>query len=351
MDIYILDGTNGIADIIDTFQSVIWTMQYSGLGDFELVLPGTAENVRRLPRGTLLVREEDAHGGSFVNVMRVESRAMAFDVDAGWTLTLSGKGLKSLLRQRVIWTQYNSTGNLEEGIRQVVTDNAVSPATAGRAIPNLILDSAIGDTTEADFQVMGENLGDWLESICGANSLGWDIYITGGKFVFTIYKGADHTYDGVNPVVFSPEYDNLITATYEEDGEKYANCAVVGGEGEGTSQRLAYVGSETGLNRWETFIDASSVSSNGEIITLQTYMAMLQTYGETELAKLKQSEKFSGQVEQNDMYRLGVDYDLGDLVQIDNGIISAQSRVTEIIYAEDENGLSLVPTFGTWEDD
>ena len=351
MDIYILDGVNGIADIIDTFQSVIWTMQYSGMGDFELVLPGTVENVRRLQKGALLVRDEDAHGDTFANVMRIESRRLDFDVDNGWTLTISGKGLKSLLRQRVIWTQYNSTGNLEAGIRQVITDNAVEPSDSARGIPYLILDTAIGDTTEADFQVMGENLGDWVESICGANGFGWDIYITGGKFVFTIYKGLDHTYDGTDPVVFSPEYDNLLSATYEEDGEKYANCAVVGGEGEGTSQRLAYVGSETGLDRWETYIDASSVSSNGEIITLQTYMAMLRTYGETELAKLKQSEKFSGQVEQNEMFKLGVDYDLGDLVQIDNGIISAQSRVTEIIYAEDENGYSLVPTFGTWEEE
>ena len=351
MDIYILDGPNGVKDIIDTFQSVIWTMQYSGLGDFELVLPGTAENVRRLPKGALLVREEDAQDDYFTNVMRVESRRLDFEVDTGWTLTVTGKSLKSILRQRVIWTQYNHTGNLEDGIRQVVEDNAVSPSDPDRAIPNLYLDAPYGDTTTADFQVMGENLGDWVADTCGANNLGWDIYIMGGQFLFTIYKGTDHTYDGVDPVVFSPEYDNLLTATYEEDGENYANCAVIGGEGEGTSQRIAHAGSGVGLDRWETYIDGSSVSSNGEIITLQTYLSMLKTYGETELAKLKNSEKFSGQVEQNNMFILGVDYDLGDLVQIDNGIISAQSRVTEIIYAEDESGFSLVPTFGTWEDD
>lgn len=52
------------------------------------------------------------------------------------------------------------------------------------------------------------------------------------------------------------------------------------------------------------------------------------------------------------MYVLNRDYFLGDLVQIENEKgIKAAPRITEIIYAEDENGSSVVPTFSEWEVD
>ena len=76
---------------------------------------------------------------------------------------------------------------------------------------------------------------------------------------------------------------------------------------------------------------------------------MLQTYGLEELADTTLYQEFSGEIIQNNMFVYGEDYFLGDKVQVDIGYAAAAMRITEMIYSEDVNGSSLVPTFGEWE--
>ena len=46
----------------------------------------------------------------------------------------------------------------------------------------------------------------------------------------------------------------------------------------------------------------------------------------------------------------GVDYFLGDIVQIENEYgIQASAQITEIIETENESGYSIIPTFSNWE--
>lgn len=353
MDIYILDGLNGASDVIDSFQSVIWNMQFFGANDFELVVAGTPKNIQWLQVGKYLVRDVDMSADEYHNVMLIESRELEFDIDKGWILTLRGGGLKRILARRVVWTQTNLTGLVETGIRQVITDNVINPADSNRAIPNFTLDSVQGFTDTFDVQLLGEKIADWLESTCKLYGIGWDVYIKNGNYVFTLKKGTDRTYEqsAVDPVVFSPEFDNLISSTYTYSIDDYSNAALVAGEGEGTSQKVANIGTAAGLDRFESYIDANGVSSNGDIITLETYMKMLQDYGLEQLANSAFNEKFEGNVIPNGMYNLNEDYFLGDLIQIENeNGISAVSRINEIIYSEDSNGWSLIPTFSDWEE-
>jgi len=165
------------------------------------------------------------------------------------------------------------------------------------------------------------------------------------------YQGTDRTYDqdDVIPVVFSPEFDNLASSSYRYNGSEFANAALVGGEGEGIEKITASVGTASGINRFEAFLDGSNVSSDGEIITPETYALMLENYGKEQLFNKASQTNVSGTIISNGMYSLNVDYFLGDMVQIINNGISAKSRITEIIYAEDDNGARLVPTFSDWE--
>ena len=353
MIIYLMDGLNGITDLIDTYASVIWTMQFFERGDFQLKVPGTDENLSRLTKGRLLVRDVDvAEGGEFRNVMVIENRKLDFDAEMGWTLEVTGSGLKSIVGQRVVWFQTNLSGSVESGIRQVVTQNIASPANTARRIPGFTLAPAAGIAATFEAQLMGDNILEWLETVGKTYGIGWDVYISGGAYVFELRQGTDRTYDqsAVPPVVFSPEFDNLASASYEQTTESLKNAALIGGEGEGTNQVLEYIGTASGLDRFETYIDGGSVSSNGEIITMATYRKMLREYGTEQLAETTNTDKFEGSIINNGMYVLGEDYFLGDLVQIHNlHGISAKSRVIEMIYAEDENGASLVPTFSDWE--
>lgn len=353
MDIYVLDGLNGKSDIISIFQSAIWNIQYFGQNDFQLVVNASTQNVNVLKPGTYLVRDMDMSEDTYTNVMVIQNYKLDFDTEKGWLLTLTGKGLKNdLLKRRIVWSQTNLTGLAEVGIRQVITDNVISPTDASRAIDNFVLDELQGFTDTIDIQLLGENIAQWLEKICTTYGYGWDVYIKNGQYVFKLYKGTDRTYDqsAVTPVVFSPEYDNLLSSSYAYDMADYKNAALIGGEGEGTDQRTATIGTATGLSRYEAYINGGSVSSNGDIITVEQYTKMLEEYGQTQLSQTAFTEKFSGEIDSAGMYVLNRDYFLGDLVQIENEKgIKAAPRITEIIYAEDENGSSVVPTFSEWE--
>lgn len=355
MDIYVLDGLNGIADIVETYESSIWNVQYFGQNDFQLVVAATAKNIDLLKPGAYLVREVDMLDQTYNNVMVVQDYKLDFDLEKGWMLTLTGKGLKNdLLKRRIVWTQTNLTGLAEVGIRQVITENVINPSDSNRQIENFILDTINNFTDVIEIQLLGENIATWLEQICTTYGYGWDVYINNGQYVFKLYKGTNRSYDQseVTPIVFSPEYDNLLTSSYSHNMTDYKNAALIGGEGEGTNQRTATIGTSSGLSRYEAYIDGGSVSSNGEIITVEQYTKMLEEYGQTQLSQTAFTEHFSGDIDPGGMYIINEDYYLGDIVQVDNeNGISAVTRIIEIIYAEDENGSSVVPTFSEWEVD
>lgn len=353
MDIYVLDGLNGVVDLISTFQSAIWNVQYFGQNDFQLVVNASTENVSMLQPGAYLVRDEDIIENGFTNVMVIQNYQLDFDTEKGWLLTLTGKGLKNdILKRRVVWTQTNLTGLAEVGIRQVIIDNIINPINSDRIINDFTLDQLQGFTDTIDIQLLGENIATWLEEICTTYGYGWDVYIKNNKYVFKLYQGEDRSYDQSenDPVIFSPEFDNLLSSTYNYNMSNYQNAALIGGEGEGTSQRTATIGTATGLSRYEAYIDGSGVSSNGEIITVEQYTTMLEEFGQTELDQTTYTESFSGQIDSVGLYVINRDYFLGDIVQIENEKgIKASPRIIEVIYAEDDSGSSVVPTFSKWE--
>jgi hypothetical protein len=360
MEIYAMKGLNGEVNIIDTFQSVIWNMQFFDVSDFELVVPGTADNFALLTKGTLLVRStdisvdpEDPTKVTYKNVMRIQDRNLTFDIEDGWILTLTGPGLKKIVGQRIVWQQTNLSGTVENAIRQVITENIISPTDQARVIPDFTMAPAKGYTDQIEAQLFSENIADWLVNTCELYGYGWDVYISAGKYVFEIAKGTDRTYDQniVTPVVFSMEYDNMIAAGYQEIAEETFNAALIGGEGDGTDQITETIGTATGIDRSEGYIDASSVSSNGEIITLKTYKQMLQAYGAAEMVKKQDKQQLSGEINHNGLYKLNEDYFLGDIVQIRSQYYDAKTQIIELIYSEDENGSVTLPTFGAWQED
>lgn len=352
MDIYVLDEKAEILDIVDVFQSVIWTVQYYSQGDFELIVPATKKNIDLMQKDRLLCRDKDITKDTFKNVMVIEDIKIESDWEEGDKLTVSGKSLKSIVGRRVVWKQTNLTGNLEAGIRYVLNENVIDPEKESRKIANVELDEVAGITDTIDAQLLGNNIAEWIESICSTHEIGWDMYVRSKKYIFRLYKGTDRTYNQteVPAVVFSDEYDNLLESIYTYERGDYKNAALIGGEGEGVNQRTTTIGEATGLQRYETYIDGSSVSSNGAIITEEQYYKLLQDYGKEQLNEVSDTESFEGNVVSDGNYKLNQDYFLGDLVQVKNEFgIEATPRIIEIIESEDEKGTAIVPKFSTWE--
>lgn len=350
MDIYVLDGPSSVVGIVQAYQSIIWNMQYYGTGDFQMIVPGTDENITMLQPGRYLVKADDFGSGVYKNVMVVRDRKYNFDVEAGWLMEVTGPGLKKIVGQRVIWDQTNLSGNVEAGIRQVITENIISPADTARAMPGFSLAPVVGITDEWETQLRGENIAEWLETVGTTYGIGWDVYISAGGYVFELYKGTDRTYNSAEPVIFSPEFDNLASAEYTQKTDGVINAALIGGEGEGLDQVMAQVGTAEGFERVEGYIDGGSVSSNEGIITEARYIELLKEYGTEQIADAQlTADTFTGEIIQSGVYRLNRDYFLGDRVQVAINQFRAAVRIIEIIYAEDESGSSLLPTFAEWE--
>lgn len=354
MDIYVMDIASNVLGLIENYRSCIWNMQYFSKNDFEIVTAADAKTLELLKVGNLLVRDFDRTGTKLSNVMLIENIEISFDSENGFMITATGSGIKNVLRRRIIWSQMNFSGTVESAIRSVVEENAIFPTELPylRTIPNLYLSAPIGLDDTADMQVFGENVADWIETVCKTYGYGWDIYISEGRWMFELFKGTDRTYSqtDVDPVVFSPDFDNLYSYTYSEDRSSFFNAALVGGEDYGTAKRTASVGGSSYLNRHEIYIDGSSVSSNGEIITPEVYERLLESYGREQLAQYGIVKKVEGSIEPNGMYKLNEDYFLGDIVQISDGkTVNAKARIAEIIYSVDETGTSVVPTFSEWE--
>lgn len=352
MDVYVLNKNLQIVGVIDDYESCIWTTRYYAAGDFELYLPVTDKAINLLCPDYYLVREIDMQPESCKNVMIIENIMIKAEEEKGNYLTVTGRCLKSILTRRIIWNQTNITGNFEQGVCKILNENVISPSIQERRIENFALAERKGFSEKIEIQATGTEIATFLEENCMNYGIGWDIYIKNEKFVFELYKGVDRSYKQTqNPqVLFSPEFDNLLTSDYAFEREKYKNTALVAGEGEGTDRKTQMIGKQSGLYRYETFIDARDVSSNNGEITGEQYNQMLIARGNEKLSEMGNIESFSGEIETGANYILNKDYFLGDLVQIVNEYgIEASPRIIEIIDSKADTGRIVIPTLSTWE--
>lgn len=352
MDIYVLNTDFEVVGVVDEYESCIWTPRYYTFGDFELYLPATEKWIDLLRSDRYLVRDVDSYPSTYKNVMIIEKIAIKTEEEKGNYLTITGRCLKSILSRRIIWNQTNLNGNFENGVYRILRENVINPAIPSRKINNFELGVSNGFPERIEIQATGTEIGKFLEENCLKYGIGWDIYIENNKFVFILYKGSDRSFKQTTlpQVLFSPEFDNLLTSDYSYDSEKYKNAALVAGEGEGTERKTQAIGDSFGLSRYETFIDARDVSTNNGEIPADQYNAMLINRGYEKLSELGTTEKFSGDIEPGTNYTLNEDYFLGDVVQIINEYgIEASPRIIEIIDCIDENGRTVVPTFSSWE--
>ena len=345
MNFYLLDNNLNYLMIIENYRSFIWTNRYYTSGDFELYAPLTDELLNTIQRNYFIIRDDDTTQCMVVSNIEVKT-----SVTDGNYIIITGLSLKSVLNRRIIWSQTVLEGNVETMIRKLVTENAISPSNTARVIPNLILGDTIGLTATIEAQYTGDNLGETISAICQTYRIGYDVKldIENKQFLFVLYEGADRTSaQTINPrVIFSDDFDNLLTSDYTYNSNNYRNVALIAGEGEGTARKTVTTGSASGLDRYELFVDARDVSSNDGEIILADYNKLLLERGSQKLAETVINENITGEVEATVNYKLGVDFFLGDLVEVVNAFGMIMSpRITEIIECTDENGYTCVPTF------
>lgn len=372
--------------VVDAFESFIWTERYRTPGDFEIYIPVDKSPLEYLKRDYYVWRKDTDY------MMIIEDVQIDTDAEVGPHITVTGRSLESILDRRVIAYRTTINGNLQNGIRKLLNENAIKPSDAERKIPGLrFIQSTDARVTALtmDANLLGENLLEEIETLCELNDLGFRITYNEelSTFDFKLYFGKDRSYDQEkNPwVVFSSEYGNLLSSSYFESARNLRTAAVVAGDANyDNGQVVIDVDGRpemTGLDRREMFIEASDIETPNPTVNedairerleardkteeeiqaaidqalsealaqdTQSYMSQLRQRGKEELAKTYITESFEGVIEALRQYVFGRDFFIGDVVQIRNEYgKEAPSRITEVVRSHDVSGETVTPTFTT----
>lgn len=369
MELYILDNLIRRETVVDQFESLIWTERFQASGEFELVVQSTPNNRNEFTPGTWLALNES------VRCMKVETVEDFQDDDGRDLLKIKGPSIEDVLDDRVAynylddlttrpkWTITNKPADIA---RKVFTDVCVTGVLSTADILPFVTAVAIlpddtipepTDTITVDIEP--DTVYNVIKQICELYDLGFRLIrnYDQSQIAFDIYSGSDRTgQQTILPaVVFSPDLDNLSNPTRLET--------------EADIKNIAYVYSNLGFELvTATDVDPAVLGFDRKVLVVKmddfdagtpaaTVTARMQQKGREELTKHRSFVGFDGEVAQNSQYRYGVDYQLGDLVEMrgkkrDASIV----RVTEQIFVSDAEGDRSYPTlsinetvtYGSW---
>ena len=255
-DVYVLNRNLETIGIIDSYKSLIWASRYRTVGDCELYVPATNENLTILKKNNFLMRID--------NNMICQIKKIELDTDAeeGNYLIVTGYDVKQWLDQRVIWGTMNLDGNVENFIRSMVDKALGNAGLYARQIVNLngsrifYLGTAAGFTEVNTEQASYKNIGEKVRDYCLKYGWGYRVVLSNNLLYFQLYKGTDRT----SSVIFSDAYENLATTKYIEDETNMGNVALVAGEGSGAARSRNVSGYAEGIERYEIYVDAKDIS-------------------------------------------------------------------------------------------
>ena len=356
-----------LAGIIDTAKSIIWHSAYFGVGDFEIYTQATPEAREILKKYNYVTRPDNPEIGIIEKIDISDS-----NID-GLMITASGRFAKSILDRRLIYnlsgTSNSATilrGKVETEVRKIVSNNAISCAFDSRRnipllelgaisnIPLVIVDDN-GNATQK--QVSYDNLLEYSDRVLQEYGLSARVILDAErkKLQYVVSVGADRSVnnsDGNDPIIFSSDFDNLVSSAYSIDTTQEKNVALIGGAGEGTARFYSLLaGSEIGLARREVWIDASSISKtykddseDEQTYTDAEYKSFLDEKGKQEMSAMNVVDDFNGVLDvTNGNWIYNRDFFLGDIVTVESSRIGVYMdvRILQVTEVQDENGYTV----------
>ena len=253
IDVYVLDSNFRTIGVIEAYRSLIWANRYRENGDCELYLDASSENIMLLAMGNYLMRLDD---DMVCRIHRIEIETSATE---GNYMIVTGIDVKSYLDQRIIWKTSACNGNVESFLRKLVRESLISPSSASRKISFIRLGTAAGFTETATEQISYANVGEKIRETCKTYSWGYKMILNSAdQLEFILYKGSDRS----SYVFFSDDYENLSSTKYSDSREMMTNVALIGGQDKGTARKKAELGTMTGADRYEEFIDADDIDTS-----------------------------------------------------------------------------------------
>lgn len=358
MDLVLLDELLRPKTQIEGYISLIWTERYNEYGDFELEVTDTNPAASLLSRGALLALASSSR------VMVVNTVERTLGDDDSVKIKFSGTSLEALLEDRpaarnwsnatgLVWTFTDKLPHniMVELFNTVCRTPALDPADK---FPFLATGSITPAGTLAfpsdplTITLEAGTLYSHLKTLAQRFNLGFRVVrrnnvAAQATLYFEVYVGDDRTGNQAarNAVIFAPNLENLLNTSQltSEAGSK--NIAYVFTKnGAGIVYDTGVSPTISGIERRVLLVNATDIESTGTTMDLA-----IQRRGLAELAKYRTIHAFDGEIPQNGAYVYGVDYNLGDLVELrDETGYSSEMLVTEQIFVEDGEGERSYPT-------
>lgn len=327
IEIMIYDSSLVYVGMIDDYEYFRWTRKYRGIDDFELKINRYKNNVNLLSTNNYIVFKK----GNEYRIGKIEFKEIELDGGKGsesWDIR--GRSMSGLLEDRICTYQtttgtgYHSLNFTAEEVMKLLVRFNLIDSTSDRNVSNF--DNATNQlrgnviSVKARFQV----LSDLLTEISYVGDVGYKVYfnLENSKFIFDIIQGLDKTYgNGINPpIIFSTDYGNIKSLTYRENKLNIKNVAVVGGQGEANLRTQVIVGTDTGINRKEVFVDARDLTTGLD----QRGEEYLLDYGEETILEFEHT--------QTGTFEYLIDFDLGDIVTVVYpNIAQINARIVQVV--------------------
>lgn len=374
MELYTLDGRLRRTEIVEGYESFVWTERYSDIGELELKTASDQKMRKMLSEGTRIGLSESNR------VMEIETVSDEEDDEGNARLSISGSEISSVLHNRIskvgtggskpnTWKHTSKPSDMIRALfdfacrlgTQDKTD-IIPMLVAGGSLPGNLVEDTKLYTLERDITTLYTA----IKEIADIWDLGFRLFkiLDEGDLYFDVYKGNDLTTDqNVFPaVLFSPELDSLQNVSELRSIKGAKNVAEV--RNERTALQVTSPGvanTISGFDRRVLFVnDTTKYGTDGKALTSAENTAMLANMadlGKQELNKARAIYAFDGEVTQSSPYKYNRDYSLGDLVEMRNSDGAANKMmVTEQIFAADGTGENAYPTLtlksfieaGTW---
>jgi hypothetical protein len=368
MEAYTLNRQFQRVEVIDAFESFIWTERYYGDSDCQLVVPATKESLARFPVGTFLEHEDSQE------IMILEIG----DMEDG-KATITGTSLLKWMNNRFTRATsamadryYNIPANfmgVPQMLWQIFSYIVISPGPDGipvpyRArllIPNIVLKSYDEGPPYPGAAVPYGPLYDALREIAEAYQVGMSLTLeevtdSGYTLGFRSYRGKDRTSAQTTypPVQFSPDMDSLTDIKELVSIADYKTEAWVfvpsnpGGLGTTSGPGYAAVdggAGATGFDLRAIMVFADDITTDLVGGSASAFKAQLDQRAKSALGEHPYVAHIDGEIVPTSQFNYGIDYQLGDVIEIagPSGVVQ-NARITEYIRSHDASGEKAYPT-------
>ena len=357
--------------IITNFESLICVWNYYECGTFELTINKNKANTNKLKKDNMLIvnKRDD-------KILLIDKVVISTNINSK-TMKVTGTCIKGLTKRRIIATNgYDRvTETQAENIMKHYLKNHLVESyydtirTPERDISWVKIAPTQNRGIKTVWQARLTNLHDEEKHIAEDTGMGWKgILDRDNKCIeFDCYEGTNRTIDQVEDgnthedlseltheeleeytheelqgtvkhpfIIFSEKKKNLLEGKTTDDDTNYKNVGYAAGKGENEDRLITVIGTTTGFDRREVFIDLNNIEDPDE----------LKEEGQKKLDTYKTIKSVEGKVYQIPNMEYEKDFFLGDLVTIESDGIYEDKRIIQAKEIYERNNITVELGFG-----